>query len=456
MIDFSNVDKRSHRYEWLYKYVRMVHNYVFYRKFHVMHPERVPKDQPVIGICNHQNGLSDALGILFAFHKDGRRPVFIARSDIFRKEFVAKLLRFIRIMPAFRAQDGAGTASLAGNTAIFNKSGQIVSNGGVVCLFPEAGHQDDHHLGTFKKGFARIAFQAAELSNFEKPIYVQPMSNHYDSYYGMLRRLVITFGEPFEFTDLYDLYKEHPQRAQKLLADRARVKVRELMLDINCPEHYDEYDTIRNMYHKDFAKKSGDNPRFFPSLLKADQRIVESLNAYRDENPEGFQILMKQSMAYCRSLEKMHLRDWIMRQKLTTGGFLLRLLMTILLFPFVAVGYAVNFIPYNVSSLVTRRVKDSMLHSSFHFGIGTLITFPLWYLIVWGIVWLTTGVLWIAFVVLGAMPAGLLIFAYGRILWKKVYNRVRRFKLWYHGNSVYMRAVELRKDIICTLDKVVK
>ncbi len=455
MIDFSNVDKSTRRYEMLYKYVRIVHNYVFYRKYHVLHPERVPKDKPVVAICNHQNGLSDALGILFAFNKDGRRPVFIARSDIFRKEAIAKLLRFIRIMPAFRAQDGS-TEGLGANAAIFNKSGEIVNNNGVVCLFPEAGHQDDHHLGTFKKGFARIAFQAAELSNFEKAIYVQPMSNHYDGYYGMLRKLVITFGEPFEFTDLYDLYKEHPQRAQKLLADRARVKVRELMLDINCPEHYDEYDTIRKMYDGELAAKNGDNPNYFPHLLKADQQIVESLNVLKEENPDKFAKLMKQSMAYCRSLEKLHLRDWIMRKKLTVGGFFMRLLFTILLFPIVSTGYIINFVPYNLSSLVTRRVKDSMLHSSFHFGIGTLITFPLWYLIVFGIVWISTGIWWVALITLAYMPIGLMAFAYGRILWKKVYNRVRRFKLWYHGNPVFMRAVELRKEIIRTLNVVVK
>ena len=455
MIDFSNVDKPKLGYEVLYRYVRIVHNYIFYRKYHVLHADRIPKDKPIVAICNHQNGLSDALGIIFALHKDGRRPVFIARADIFKKEFIAKLLRYIRIMPAFRSQDNT-TEGVGANAAIFNKSGQIVNNNGIVALFPEAGHQDDHHLGTFKKGFARIAFQAAEQSNFEKAIYIQPISNHYDNYYGMLRKLIITFGEPFEFSDLYELYKEHPQRAQKLLTDRARVKVRELMLDINNPEYYEEYDNIRNLYNEEYAKHCNKKPNHFPNLLESDKVIVEALNSLQTEEPEKFQKLMKQSMQYGRCLEKMHLRDWIMRKKLSTLGFFLRSLLTIFLAPFIVLGWVLNFIPYNASSLITRRIKDPMLHSSFHFGMGTLISFPLWYFIVFGIVWISTGIWWVALATLAFLPISLLIFAYGKILWKKLYNRVRRYRLWYHGNPIYKQASELRKEITKILNTIIK
>ncbi|MBO7316718.1 MAG: 1-acyl-sn-glycerol-3-phosphate acyltransferase, partial [Paludibacteraceae bacterium] len=92
MISFENVEKVNWKYEALYPYVDFVHRYVYYRKFIVRNAELIPKNKPVVVICNHQNGLSDALGILFSLKKDGRRPVFIARADIFKKEFVAKLL----------------------------------------------------------------------------------------------------------------------------------------------------------------------------------------------------------------------------------------------------------------------------------------------------------------------------------------------------------------------------
>ena len=453
MISFDNINKPNWKYSLMYRYVHPIHNYIFYRKYYILNQERIPKGKPVVAICNHQNGLSDALGILFAFKKDGRYPVFIARADIFKKEIAAKLLRFLRIMPAFRAVD-VGTEGLEGNDAIFNKSAEILTENGVVCLFPEAGHEDCHHLGTFKKGFARIAFNAAEMMNFKEPIYVQPMSNHYSDYFAIRPKLIITFGEPFTFEDLYDIYKEHPQRAQKMLADRAREKVDALMLDIKDKELYEEYDTIRTIYDRELVVKEGKKLSYFPNLLDADKKIVASLDNLRNEDEKKFHTLMNQAKEYGRLLEKLNLRDWIFRQKLTFGGFLFRCLLAILVIPFVVYGFIVNFIPYNLSTLITRRIKDQMLHSSFHFVIGTLFAFPLWYLILFITVWITTGIWWIALIYLVSLPLSLVIYFHSKIMVKKQYNRIRRFRFWFRGNRFYLRAIELREEIIKTMNKL--
>ena len=41
-----------------------------------------------------------------------------------------------------------------------------------------------------------------------------------------------------------------------------------------------------------------------------------------------------------------------------------------------------------------------------------------------------------------------------KVLWKKVYNRVRRWKFWARGNTAFVRAVELRAQIVNTMDKL--
>ena len=456
MISFQDINKPNIKYTLLYKYVNLAHNYIFYRRFHVLNKERIPKGEPIIAICNHQNGLSDALGILFAFKKDGRYPVFIARADIFKREIAAKALRFLRIMPAFRTVD-VGKEGLGGNDEIFNKSAQILAEDkGIVCLFPEAGHEDCHHLGTFKKGFARIAFSAAEAMNFEQPLKILPMSNHYSDYFGVRSKLIITIGEPFSFEDLYETYKVHPQRAQKLLADRAREKVKELMLDIEDLNLYEEYDTIRLAYNEELVKKQGKSPRFFPNLLAADKKIVAALDKFREDDTEGFQTLMSQAKEYGRTLEKLHLRDWIFGKKLTWGGFWLRCFLAVFLIPIIVYGFVVNFIPFNASTLVTRRVKDRMLHSSFHFAMGALITFPLWYLISFIAAWLITGVWWIALIYLVSLPLSLVIYIHSKVIINKQYDRIRRFRFWFRGNRFFLRATELRKAIMKTVEKITK
>ena len=84
MLDFRRVNKPDFRYSLLYRYVQFVHNHIYYRRYHVVNKHNIPpRGEGFMVICNHQNGLNDALGILFSMN--GRFPVFIARADIFKK-----------------------------------------------------------------------------------------------------------------------------------------------------------------------------------------------------------------------------------------------------------------------------------------------------------------------------------------------------------------------------------
>ena len=461
MINFDNISKFNLKYELLYPYVRFVHNFIFYRKYDVLHTERIPKNAPVVAICNHQNGLSDALGILFAFAKDGRRPIFIARGDIFRKNLWAKLLKFLKIMPAFRAMDMWAGGDVNENNAIFNVSARILAEeNNVVCLFPEAGHQDCRTLGTFKKGFARIAFQAAEKLNFEKPIYILPMGNHYLNYFSIQSKLLINIGEPFEFSDLYPIYKEHPEKAQKMLADRARPIVENLMLNIRNTEYYEHYDMLRNMYNKEFVKSKNQKVSHFYNLLDADKIIVSSIDNLQKENPQKFDLLMKKTFKYIRNTEKLHLRDWVFCQKLTFLGTIWRFILCIVFLPFISFGFINNFIPFNASTLITRKIKDPMLHSAFHFAMGTLFAFPLWYLIIFLLLLFVVGGAfghwWLALAYVASLPLSLILYLRGKVMWIKLYNRVRRFRFVFTGNGIFNESVKLRKEIIEILKEEVK
>lgn len=453
MISFKEINKPDWKYNLLYNYVHVMHNFVYYRKFHVLHRDRIPKGKPVVAISNHQNGLTDALGILYGFSKDGRHPVFIARADIFKKEIAAKALRFLKIMPAYRAVD-VGAAGVGENAEIFDQSARILTENGVVALFPEAGHQNRHFLGTFKKGFARIAFRAAEMTGFKEPIYIQPMSNHYDNYFSVQGKMIVTFGEPFEFTDLYDLYKTNPHRAEKILTDRARVIVNDLMLNISDPEWYEEYEMLCTVFGGQIMKDEHKQQRYFPNKLDVSKRVVKMLDAYKETDNESFTKLMKETRQYCHALDKMHLRDWVFAQKLSTLGFFVRFLLALVLTPVVIAGWVINIVPFSISSFITRKIKDYMLHSSFHFAVGFLVSYPLWFVITAIVLWATTGIWWLVLVDLVALPLSLMIYLRSKIMIKKVYNRIRRFRLWFRGNRYYNEAVETRKSLVKKLKTI--
>ncbi|MEG1909911.1 MAG: 1-acyl-sn-glycerol-3-phosphate acyltransferase, partial [Bacteroidales bacterium] len=106
MIDFDTIEKHSKAYDLSKYLVNFQISPVYYKRLYVKGLENIPLDgRPMIIVSNHQNGLMDALSILaslpFKLHS-----VFLARADIFKKEKIAKILRWMRIMPVFRQRDG--------------------------------------------------------------------------------------------------------------------------------------------------------------------------------------------------------------------------------------------------------------------------------------------------------------------------------------------------------------
>ena len=90
MIDFTNIEKRRASYEIYYIWVWYALNALFFRKFEIKGKENIP-DEPFLIICNHQNGLIDAM--LPVMGIPNHRMVFIARVDIFKKDKVAKIFK---------------------------------------------------------------------------------------------------------------------------------------------------------------------------------------------------------------------------------------------------------------------------------------------------------------------------------------------------------------------------
>ncbi|MDR3046736.1 MAG: hypothetical protein LBU51_03855, partial [Bacteroidales bacterium] len=91
---------------------------------------------------------------------------------------------------------------------------------------------------------------------------------------------------------------------------------------------------------------------------------------------------------------------------------------------------------------------------SFHFGIGVLISFPLWYIILF-IVGLCLFNWWVAVIGLVVYPVSFLIYLRSKIIVKKQLLRFRRFGMWWRGDTLYHKAKELRNNIIDNLNKII-
>jgi len=453
-LDFSTINKKDLLYEISYKYLHFAHNYVYYRQYRINGKENLPKDEGYLVISNHQNSLNDALGILFATGK--KHPVFIARADIFNNPTFAKLLKWLRIMPAYRVRDGV--EELGKNEEIFRQAARVITEGDPIVLFPEALHQNGRYLGTFKKGFARIAFETVEKTDFKMNLKIVPMANNYSDYFRFQSKLNINIGEPFCFTELYDIYKEHPERARYLLAQKAHAAVEKLMVNLDAIPNYEALETLCTIYRKKYIKANKIRPAgSITSETKADQAIANRLRDVRNNDAEQYSALIEKSKEYGGLLKDLKLRDWIFtKRRHPVIGIIARTLMWIVFIPVWIASALLNLIPFFSGFIFTKKVKDKLLHPSFHFAVGTLVTGPIWYLIVAVTVALITHTWWYGLITLILLPFTVIIFSRATGSLKKLINRFRRSSFVAKKDKRFFRALDLREQLVADMDRIMK
>lgn len=382
MISFENIDQPSWKYDLLMAYLRMAHNIVYYRKFRVDNPENIPaKGTPTLVIANHQNGMMDAMAILHTLYRqDRRQPVFIARGDIFKKDAVAKALRFLKILPVFRTRDG-GRSDIEKDLAIFNQAAEILQKGRSLVIFPEAGHQQGHYMSTFKKGFSRIAFTAEETNDYKLNLQILPLNIHYSNYFEARENLTVTCGEPFTFEEFFDMYKETPNPAYLALNAKSRARVKEMTPDIDIPEYYKEIDELTRIMREPVLEHKGVDAKVLSNQKKADMETIAAVRKLRDEQPERFSALMDNMRQYLELLKQTGLNSWAVNRKVSGFKMVVHLLCSILLLPIFLFGYLNNLLPSWLAKHFAHKIKDPMMHSTFQYSIGTAFTFPIWYII---------------------------------------------------------------------------
>ena len=191
--------ERDRLYSFLWPYVDVCTKYS-YNKAHVR--GTLPSEGAVIIAANHTSTLMDALVIL----RTRRKPtVFGARADIFAKPAVARILRFLRILPLARLRDGA--RSVLQNLETFAEIDDVLEHGVPFCLFPEGRHRPMHSLLPIGKGVARIAFTSAG----KRQTYVVPTGIEQGSYFRYRYPSTVTYGEPIDVNAFLKAHEGQPE-----------------------------------------------------------------------------------------------------------------------------------------------------------------------------------------------------------------------------------------------------
>ena len=375
-------------------YLQYVNSGLYFRKEHILGLENVPTNgTPVVVVSNHQNCLNDPLCVCLQL--TDRRMNFIARANVFKNPIFNKALRAMGLLPAYRMSH-EGLGAVCKNQETFDDAGAALNDGETLMLFPEADHQDKRWLGTFKLGYLRIVFAAAEKNNFEQDIMVLPSCNHYSNYFHARTDMLIRFGTPISLKPYYERYQQAPRETMMEINKIVRTEIQHMMLHISDIEHYDQIDFLRdNGYGKKYAKSHGYKFNYLPSRLLSDQRLVNELETATKEQPEVMEDIYKDTDTFIKGLKELNIRDWLFQKNPGIGVAVLRGLGLLALLPLFLVSIVPTALLFLIPKIFLKAmIKDQMFFSSFNVAVSAFVSIPICLIIPVILLWVFLGFWW--------------------------------------------------------------
>lgn len=208
---------------------------IFMRRIQIAGLERIPSNQPVILVANHQNAMMDPVLCCCFFPPQLH---WLTRADVFKKPAVCKLLTNFNMLPVYRERDRVSDMQ-ARNQEIFEIIYQRLQHNAIISLFPEGTHRGKKQLMPLKKGVVRMAAGAVEYGITNAVIL--PVGIDYEDYYSYRKDVLIVVGEPIPLALYEASLRNDPARTQNVLLQDIRSALRKVMVDI---DHDHEYDVL--------------------------------------------------------------------------------------------------------------------------------------------------------------------------------------------------------------------
>ena len=412
----KNSGKPGFLYRFFKSYLRFVHDKIYYKDTYSINPENIPADGvPTLIVSNHQNCLNDPLGILFSFRD--RKANFITRADVFALHpFANKFLRAIGLLPAFRL-DHEGEGALGKNDETFKITEQELVNGRTIIMYPEAGHQDKRWLGHFSLGYLKLAFEAAEMDNFNTEIFILPSCNHYRNYTEIQGQFMVKFGTPISLKPFYELYKTKPRTAKRQINALVREQITSLMLNVDDLENYDAIDYIRTTYGKTYAAGKGIDTDYLPDMLVSDKELCGKLEKLGADAPEKAAQLYGLARKVQEGIKDFGTRSGALEKKPSGIKTALKLVLAALTAELYIFSLWPALLLYWIPKLVHKKVStEIMFLGTFMYALNVLFCVPFLTLATFFITFFGTGSWFLGLAHVALIPL-LCIFAWNWTKW---------------------------------------
>lgn len=217
---------------WLYSVKAFIRLglFFYFKKIEIRNANRIPENEPVLFLANHQNALLDALLIAT---KNRRPSYFLTRASVFSKPLVSKILKSLQLLPVYRVRDGWG--NLNKNNSVFSQSSKLLSEGNAIVIFPEGSHNLNRTVRPLSKGFTRIIFETLESYPNTK-IQLIPVGLNFKQASKFSDTALINFGTPIV---VGKELLEDKNKSVLILKDKVSQQLQELTIHIES-EHYEQ------------------------------------------------------------------------------------------------------------------------------------------------------------------------------------------------------------------------
>jgi glycerol-3-phosphate O-acyltransferase/dihydroxyacetone phosphate acyltransferase len=424
------------RMDRFYRGVRAVARFwlwFFFKSVDVRHPDRVPREGPVLLCINHPNNFIDSLVVGAAVR---RKVHYLATAALFRHPLVARFLHAAGAIPVWRKQDErpqdstrrisntppsersehAGPATTDRNTDTFAACAAAFERGALIAIYPEGTTHAEARVQRIKTGAARIAlaWEAAD----PRTLTMLPVGLTFEARKSFRARVLVSFGAALPLHAYVNAYREDPVKAVDALTRHLQSAMEAEVVNVERIDDARLLQSIETLYRDVLAREvmeaRGVGPRDV-DLVRLSRSIVEAIAWFKSREPERVEAIWQRIRTYRALLAQYHLRDETVRARLERLPARQRLVYSwdaIVGFPFFVYGAIVNLLPYLLPRWLARRIARKETDYATVRLLSAIVAVPVFYGLETWLVFRVAGGLVAALFAISLPLSGLLAYRY--------------------------------------------
>ncbi len=442
----------------LYSLIRVVVKLamtIFFQNIDMRHGEFVPESGPVVFVANHPNSIMDAL-VMGLVTK--RKINYLGHAGLFSNRLKSWFLRSCGVIPIYRRVDDPD--KMEQNVSAFEACYQALERGEAVGIFPEGTSDMLRKVKKVKTGTARIVLDVERRNRYQLGLKLVPVGLYFFSRSRFRSKVLLNVGRPMQIEHLFELNEKDHVAAVNQLTTEIQNNLELLTVNIQHEELDQFVRDIEILYRDELKSETYGDERGSKSTLAEfllTQKIADCVEYYYKHDRDRVLGLLEKIGQYKRKLQKLHLKDEMLKEKTTftqlIKGSLLTFAKALFGAPFAIYGIVNNFIPYFIAEMSAKKFVDERTKILSALFIGGGSAFIFFYTIQVFFLWLLFGEGWAVLYLLSLAPFGWFALSYLKIM-RQEQEKLNLSFFLFTNRQLFNKLRRERKLLIKELDTI--